>query len=205
MMNLEPKKIACICERLAANTIRRATCGFLSLLGSWGYFSTKWASFVIVLLALAVSGCQRAEHHSAPPEVLAEIGPQLLTSRGKLQFVKNVEAGYRLADEKGLPCLLFFTADWCTYCHEMEETAFVDREVAQLADNFICVLVDADLEKEVCEQFSVSGYPTIQFVSSSGRVLNRLVGLQSAQELMTGMQAALKRFAWLDDPATKLR
>ena len=110
-----------------------------------------------------------------------------------------------MAAEKNMPCLLFFTADWCTYCHEMEDTAFIDPQVAKMSENFVCVLVDADREKEVCGQFSISGYPTIQFVSSKGRVLNRLVGRQSATELVAGMRAALKRFAWLDDPATKLR
>ncbi|NOY29178.1 MAG: thioredoxin family protein [Planctomycetes bacterium] len=159
----------------------------------------------LVVLALAVSGCQRAEQNAASLTALAGVQSKLLTQRGELLFVNEVEAGRDLATEKGLPCLLFFTADWCTYCHEMEETAFVDPEVAQMAGNFVCVLVDADREKEVCEQFSVSGYPTIQFVSSRGQVLNRLVGRQSASELVAGMRAALKRFAWLDDPATKLR
>jgi len=159
----------------------------------------------LAALALAVSGCQRAEQNVASSATLAGVQAKLLIQRGELVFVGDVEAGRRLAAEKDLPCLLFFTADWCTYCHEMEETAFLDPEVAQMAGNFVCVLVDADREKEVCGQFSVSGYPTIQFVSSRGRVLNRLVGRQSASELVAGMRAALKRFAWLDDPATKLR
>jgi len=159
----------------------------------------------LVVLALAVSGCQRAEQNTASSGALAGVHAKLLIPRGRLLFVNDVEAGRSLAAEKDLPCMLFFTADWCTYCHEMEETAFCDPEVAQMAGNFVCVLVDADHEKEVCEQFSVSGYPTIQFVSSRGRVLNRLVGRQSSPELVAGMRAALKRFAWLDDPATKLR
>jgi len=165
----------------------------------------SFAIFFLVVLALAISGCQRAGQNSLPSDVLADIGAKLLTSRGSLHFVKDVESGCNLAAEKGLPCLLFFTADWCTYCHEMEDTAFLDPEVAQMAKKFVCVLVDADHEKEICDQFSVSGYPTIQFVSSRGQVLNRLVGRQSAQQLVAGMQAALKRFAWLDDPTTKLR
>jgi len=160
------------------------------------------AAIIGAMAVLSVLGCGQNEASSV---ALKDVQSKMLVPRGELLFVNDVKAGCRLAAEKNMPCLLFFTADWCTYCHEMEETAFVDPAVAQMSENFVCVIVDADLEKEVCGQFSISGYPTIQFVSSRGRVLNRLVGRQTATELMAGMRAALKRFAWLDDPATKLR
>ncbi len=165
-----------------------------------------WHLALISALVLAVPGCQQAAPDAVPPTALADIEPQRLTSRGQLHFMQDVAAGRSLAEKKGLPCLLFFTADWCNYCHEMEETAFNDPVVTTMAErNFVCVLVDADREQEVCKQFSVSGYPTVQFVSAKGRVLNRLVGRQSSPELVSGMRAALKRFAWLNDPTTRVR
>ncbi len=165
--------------------------GVVSLLAYWA-----------LLLCL---GCGHVGSDSEAQGTLESIQPQLVTSRGEIHFLRDLETGRSLAAEKGLPCLLFFTADWCTYCHDMEETAFTDPVVARMSKSFVCVLVDADQEKEVCKQFSVSGYPTIQFLSSQGRVLNRLVGRQSATELAAGMQAALKRFAWLNDSPTQLR
>lgn len=157
------------------------------------------------MAVLACTGCGQADQNKSTSETLASIRPQLVTSRGQMHFVRDAEAGLSLAAEKGLPCLMFFTADWCTYCHEMEETTFTDQTVAKMAEGFVCVLVDADHEKEICGQFSISAYPTIQFVSSQGRMLNRLVGRQSVPELVAGMQAAQKRFAWLTDSATQLR
>jgi thiol:disulfide interchange protein len=111
--------------------------------------------------------------------------------------VNNVEVGYKLAQERGLPCLFFFTANWCTFCHRMAETAFPDEQVGQLGQNFVCVLVDADRERGVCQYFAVSGYPTVEFVSPQGQSLHRLVGQQSAADLAVGMQSALGRYAWL--------
>jgi thiol:disulfide interchange protein len=95
--------------------------------------------------------------------------------------------------------LFFFTAKWCTFCHQMADTAFVDEQVGQLGQNFVCVLVDADLERGLCHHFSVSGYPTVEFVSPQGHSLHRLVGQQSPAHLAAGMQAALGRLAWLSD------
>jgi len=145
------------------------------------------------------------DSESATSSAVHGIDPQLITRHGQLQFVHDTEVGRRLSRELGKPSLLFFTADWCTYCRQMEETAFTDSLIGKLSENFVCVLVDADLQPEVCQDFSVTGYPTIQFVSADGRALNRLVGRQSASGLATGMQAALKRLAWLNDPDTRVR
>jgi len=164
---------------------------------------------VILLASCAVLfvclGCSRFETESSPSASLESVAPELVTRHGQLRFVEDLDVGRRLSEELGKPCLLFFTAEWCTYCRQMEETAFTDTSVGDLSDNFICVLVDADLHPQTCEEFSVTGFPTIQFVSANGRALNRLVGRQSAPDLATGMQSALKRFAWINDPDTRVR
>jgi thiol:disulfide interchange protein len=154
------------------------------------------------VLLITYLSCNRGEQGSVSS---TGIDPAMLTQHGQLHFVQDAKAGRRLSKELGKPCLLFFTADWCTYCQQMEKTAFTDSAVGELSGNFICVLVDADRQPKVCQDYSVTGYPTIQFVSSDGRVLNRLVGRQSAPDLAIGMRAALKRFAWLNDPNTRVR
>ena len=61
--------------------------------------------------------------------------------------------------------LIFFTAQWCRFCHQMADEAFTHPQVVSLSEHFVCVLVDADSEPEICRKFGVTGYPTIQFVS----------------------------------------
>ena len=151
---------------------------------------------LVVPMLLVILGCGGTELGTST---------QLVQRRGKIPFINDFAEGRRLAAEKGMPCLLFFTAQWCTFCHQMEETAFRDPLVAQMAENFVCVIVDADREPHVCQHYSVTGYPTIQFVSSRGSVLHRLVGRQTAPNLAHGMRAALKRFAWLSDAGTTIR
>ena len=98
--------------------------------------------------------------------------------------------------------LVFFTAQWCNFCHQMEAEAFTDGQVAQLAKQFVCILVDADQEPDVCQEFRVRGYPTIQFLSARGVPLNRLTGKRPAQQLVTQMQAALMATATRDSQTT---
>lgn len=149
-----------------------------------------------VPLLLAFTGCQ--QHATDSESVLQGIDPQLIVERGQLHFVKDSLIGCELAKQQGLPCLLFFTAEWCTFCHQMEETAFADETIGKLARRFVCVLVDADREPELCRKYSINGFPTLQFLAADGRKLHRLVGRQSTPQLTAGMQAALSRLAWLD-------
>lgn len=160
-------------------------------------------TFTFIYLMLACTGCQQSASDSASS--IDEIDASLLVERGGLRFVADSEVGLGLAREQGLPCLLFFTAKWCTYCHQMEETAFVDPAIKKLAEGFVCVLIDADREPTVCRQFAVRGYPTVQFLAADGRKLHSLVGRQSTSQLASGMQAALQRLAWLENGKSSRR
>ncbi len=155
------------------------------------------------LLLLAALGC--APSAAKPQNALQGVDPKSVVERGQLRFIDDSVLGRRVANERGLPCLLFFTAQWCTYCHQMEATAFQDRSVGKLAKQFVCVLVDADREPAVCQEYAIDGFPTILFLAADGRPLHRLVGRQPTPELISGMQAALQRVAWLEDTKVKLR
>lgn len=116
-------------------------------------------------------------------------------SLGRMQFVPDYRQGIELAAAERKPMLLFFTAAWCHYCHQMAAEAFNDANVVGLSEQFVCVLVDADREPDICQYYGVRSYPTIQFVSATGRPLNRMVGKRAASELAQQMYAALNRLA----------
>ena len=116
-------------------------------------------------------------------------------ARGRIHFVEGYRAGTAAARDAGKPLLVFFTATWCDYCHAMANEAFCQDAVVNLSERFTCVLVDADREPEVCRQFRVRGYPTIQFLSPRGLPLNRITGKQPGHQLVMEMQAALQAVA----------
>ena len=153
---------------------------------------------------LALLGCGRGGG-DAVPVALGEVAPNLIERHGNLHFVRDPAVGRQAAARHGLPCLLFFTAEWCTYCHQMEATAFTNDTVGALADGFVCILIDADREPALCRHYGISGFPTIQFIAPDGRMLHRLVGRQTAAKLATGMRAASNRYAWLTGPSTTVR
>jgi thiol:disulfide interchange protein len=145
---------------------------------------------------LFVLGCEDVTPNQRPPtREQAQASPVTKVARGKLEFIQGYADGYQQARHAGRPMLVFFTASWCHFCHQMEADAFNDGQVAMLSRQFICILVDADREPDVCQEFRIRGYPAVQFLTPQGVPLNRLVGKQSAAELMLQMQAALEATA----------
>jgi thiol:disulfide interchange protein len=160
----------------------------------------RFSSVVFILIAsLSLTvGCDSAPS-TQPSTASSAAGESLrLVVRGQIHFIQGYSDGYQQAQRLNKPMLVFFTAKWCTFCHQMETEAFSDEQVSSLARQFVCVLVDADQEPEVCQEFRVRGYPTIQFLSTHGVPLNRLMGKRPAQQVISQMQAALLATATRD-------
>jgi thiol:disulfide interchange protein len=90
--------------------------------------------FIAVIPGL--SGCKPAEGPATGTSTLTSLTASQVTRRGSLNFVRGFDLGRRIAAERQLPCLVFFTADWCTYCKRMEATTFNDAAVAQMASRW---------------------------------------------------------------------
>jgi hypothetical protein len=157
----------------------------------------KFAALWIGALAGAalVLGCEIRDEQPARSAAPAASQAHSQAARGKLPFVDNYEQGYAQAVAEAKPMLVFFTAGWCHFCHQMADEAFSDPQVVRLSERFVCILVDADREADICRQFQVTGFPTVQFLSPRGVPLERIVGKKPGHQVMMAMQAALQDVA----------
>ncbi|HEX7378851.1 MAG TPA: thioredoxin family protein [Pirellulales bacterium] len=108
---------------------------------------------------------------------------------------QDLERGSQRARTQQKPLLIFFTAEWCKFCHQMAQETFTQEAVIRLSQSFVCVVVDADSQPRVCREFDVHGFPTVQFMSPGGVRLNRVTGKQSARQFLAQMNAALSTLA----------
>jgi len=113
----------------------------------------------------------------------------------RVRFVTDYREGLERALAEKRPVLVFFTAKWCRFCAQMEQEALRDPRVVRLSEEFVCVLVDADEAPELCAEFGVRAYPTVQFILPDGGRMARVVGRNSPEELAGHMQAALRAAA----------
>jgi len=124
----------------------------------------------------------------------------------RLDFLTDFSKAVRLARQERKPLLVFFMEPDCIFSQEMLKKTFCDRGIIELSHHFICVQVDISDEANdsLCHEFQVTGSPTIQFISSSGIVLQRLTQLQSAERLERQMQVVLHSIAWRESRDVRL-
>ena len=149
-----------------------------------------------LLAATLLAGCEfGVEGTPLPGANYQHRSPGGRISGGHLNFASGYQQGLRQAESEGKPMLVFFTAGWCKFCHQMADEAFTHPQVVSLSGHFVCILVDADAEPGLCRQFQVTGFPTIQFLSTRGTPLERIVGKKPGHQVMMAMQAALQNVA----------
>ncbi|HEX4146405.1 MAG TPA: thioredoxin family protein [Pirellulales bacterium] len=159
-----------------------------------------WACLLLSVLA----GCEMAAEPALAPQgsapALSSEPSRPTVARGLLHFNDGYRQALAEAERENKPLLLFFTAQWCHYCHQMAGEAFTNPQVVSLSEKFVCVLIDADNSPDVCREFHVSAFPTVQFVSPQGLPLNRIEGKRPGHQVMMAMQAALQTAALRNQP-----
>jgi thiol:disulfide interchange protein len=89
----------------------------------------------------------------------------------------------RLASRRGTLLLVDFTTDWCGWCRKLEREVYPDPAVAGQLARVVYVRVDAEREgSALAERYGVDGFPTLLFLTSSGRVAGQIVGFLPAPE-----------------------
>jgi thiol:disulfide interchange protein len=146
---------------------------------------------VLAVLAL-LAGCELG---TAPPDAAPRSAKQQRAAQPELAFINSYQQGLAAAAQQGKPLLVFFTASWCDYCHQMADEALLDPKVVRLGRQFVCVRVDADVEQNVCRELQVPAFPTLLFLSPRGVPLEKVVGKRAGHEVLMAMQAALQHVA----------
>ncbi len=135
----------------------------------------------LALLALAFATCSaRAE----------EAEKDWSHHTGKISFLVGYSKAVAEAKFSGKPILAFCTTTWCGYCKKLAEESFNDDQVIAAVSDFIPVIVDGDVEKDVCTKFGVNGYPNVRFLSSEEKVLGEVGGYVPAKEFLASIKAA---------------
>src|SRR6476661_7088845 len=88
-----------------------------------------------VLALLFAGGCQQ----SALPPPSASVAAQSAKPRPHFETYAD---GRARSQREGRPMLVFFTAEWCDYCHELSGEVFTQDAFVRLSREFVCVEVD---------------------------------------------------------------
>lgn len=128
------------------------------------------------LMAVMFSACSRAK-----------------PSQGKEIVWGDFKNGATFARKNNLPMMIHFTATWSPGCKRLEKEVYGAPDVIRLSQDFVCVKVDGDKEKELVERYGITGYPTIVFTNSKAETVHRIGEFVPPDVFLAQMKAALQK------------
>ncbi len=88
------------------------------------------------------------------------------------------------ARREGKLVLLDGAAEWCHWCHVMDETTYRDPEVARiLRERFVTVRIDVDEHPDLAERYGAWGWPATILFSPEAEEIGKFRGYLPADEL----------------------
>lgn len=103
---------------------------------------------------------------------------------GGIQWYSYSEGQQRSQVEKKKQ-LLFFDAEWCRYCVQMEQETFRNSAIIAFVNrNFIPIRVNLDTEQKIAQQYQVRGVPNVWFLGENGDRIGNLPGYVAPDEMM---------------------
>lgn len=107
----------------------------------------------------------------------------------------DLEEQMNNASMNGKAVMIDFTADWCTYCAEIERTLYTSQHIKDKTEGMVLLQVDVtrqDIKKrDIMRHFEVVGPPTVLFIDTNGNELrdSRLVGSFNERQLLDSLNA----------------
>lgn len=98
-----------------------------------------------------------------------------------------------LARRQEQPMLVYFGATWCGPCRKLEKETFPQADVVRASRRWINFKADLDEQDDLAARYSVETPPTLLFLDSKGRVMDKLVGFYNAKVVVAKMESAFKK------------
>ncbi|MGD9332685.1 MAG: thioredoxin family protein [Desulfobacterales bacterium] len=97
----------------------------------------------------------------------------------------SFEDGMAAARQSGKSIVVYFHADWCTYCVRMQKETFAHTSVIDFMNNrVIAVKVDVDKEKQIARTFGIRGLPATVMLLRNGDRVGPMPGFISAKRYL---------------------
>jgi len=127
-----------------------------------------------------------------PPEILADFVEDVKNANDyDVEIEKSINWIYQLEEAKTLALMhnkyifVNIVDEGCPPCNWMNDNTFKDDQViGELADEYICLILDERRDNHLIESFEIDGHPTFLILDNSGDELYRSRGYQNPREII---------------------
>ncbi|MBU1912827.1 MAG: thioredoxin family protein [Candidatus Omnitrophica bacterium] len=110
-----------------------------------------------------------------------------------ISWERDLADALEKAKTKGKPVMADFYTDWCHWCKKLDKDVYENAGVNRLAEKFICVKVNCEIDKGAFSKYGLRGYPTVIFFNAKGKTEETVVGYRTAQAFADIMNKVLGR------------
>lgn len=98
----------------------------------------------------------------------------------------------RTAAARNALVVVDFYTDWCGWCQVLDRAVYPDPAVRRQLDRAVFLQLDAEREgAEAATRYRVDGFPTVLFLTASGREVGRIRGFYPAPAFAERARAIL--------------
>jgi thioredoxin-like negative regulator of GroEL len=120
----------------------------------------------------------------------AQVRPAALAPRA-VPWQTDLKKAHELSVATGKPLLIVFGAEWCGFCHKLEQTTLADPAMVEyVSTEFIPVHIDYDKQPRVAQILEVKSLPHTVVLSPEANLLGRIVGFAEATKYRNGLEQA---------------
>jgi hypothetical protein len=156
----------------------------------------KRSSILLLLAAAACSGAPDAktpeptspQHGKVREGTPKEVDIAAARARGlkrSFEWEEWSPASFERARRERKYILLGGAAEWCHWCHVMDDTTYVDPEVGRiLRERFVAIRVDIDARPDIAERYGDWGWPATILFSPDAEEIGKYRGYLAPPELI---------------------
>jgi len=115
-----------------------------------------------------------------------------LAAKAKEPIVFRADADEAIAQarKEGKPYFVKFEAEWCGSCLQMDKLVYTAESVARAAEGVVCIKVDGDERKDLCERFGAEIFPAGVLFDGTGEEVARFRGYRSVRQMTAFFEKA---------------
>ena len=150
-----------------------------------------FSGFVIILIGFSMLINQFVGMEKVNTNQEFFVDGQLLFTQ--IMSIEDLDKNLTIASKDNKITLLYFTADWCVSCRQLERETFTDEALISLLGDINTVKADVSLnnerDKALMSKYSIFGPPTMLIFNISGKEQKNLrkIGVTKADELLNDL------------------
>ena len=110
--------------------------------------------------------------------------------RASISWLRSLADAQRQARQLKKPVLVYFFLRGSGFCQQLEEGVLADKAVVSVAEEFVCVRMNAAQQADEAHKLDVRGAPTILLLDGQGNEMSRIAGLVGKEPLMAKLDEA---------------